>query len=82
MNRRALLAYLKSRLGLGKGPYTLSREDLENIVRVLTDGGKGTYAARLERLEDEIARLKQEASNERAREASIGANLPANWSLK
>ena len=58
MNRRALLAYLKSLLA-GSGPFVLSKIDMENLVRVLSDGGKGSYAARLTKLEDEIAQLRR-----------------------
>ena len=61
MNRRALLAYLKSLLARHDGSILLPRSDVENIVRVLGDGGKGSFAARLTKLEDEIARLKAKA---------------------
>ena len=58
MNRRAMLAHLKTLLALQGGSILLPRSDVENIVRILTDGGKGSFAAQLTKLEDEIARLK------------------------
>ena len=59
MNRRAMLAYLKSLLATKGSFILLSRNEVENIARILTDGGKGSYAARLTKLEDEIAQLRR-----------------------
>ena len=59
MNRRAMLAYLKSICPKQPGSVILTKDDIENLIRILTDGGKGSYAARLTKLEDEIAQLRR-----------------------